>query len=77
MVLYAFHCTLVVVCHLEFYFFIYVLINLLVFFLMTMKDIANTAHTSVNLMLGLYAWLAGIIALVIVELEVTILPIFI
>ena len=46
-------------------FCIYVLINLLVFFLMTMKDIANTAHTSVNLMLGLYTWLAGIIALVI------------
>lgn len=50
---------------LNFIFFIYVLINLLVFFLMTMKDIADTAHTSVSLKFGLYTWLAGIIALVI------------
>lgn len=50
---------------LNFIFFIYVLINLLVFFLMTLKDIADTAQTSVSLKFGLYTWLAGIIALVV------------
>lgn len=50
---------------LNFIFFIYVLINLLAFFLMTINDIAATTYTSVNLKVGLYAWIAGIIALVI------------
>lgn len=49
----------------NFIFFIYVLTNLLVFFLMTLKDVAETAHTSINLKFGIYTWLLGLVALVI------------
>ncbi len=49
----------------NFIFFIYVLINLLVFFLMTLKDVSMTANRAVNLKFGIYTWLLGLIALVI------------
>ena len=49
----------------NFIFFIYVLTNLLVFFLMTLKDVAETAHASINLKFGIYTWLLGLVALVI------------
>lgn len=50
---------------LDFVIFVYVLINLLVFFLKTMDDMAEAANTQINLKFGLFAWLAGIIAMVI------------
>lgn len=49
----------------NFIFFIYVLINLLVFFLMTLKDVSMTANKAVNLKFGIYTWLLGLVALVI------------
>lgn len=50
---------------LNFMFFVYILINLLVFFLQTIKDIARAAEITINLKFGLYSWLLGTLGLVI------------
>lgn len=49
----------------NFVFFIYILIDLFVFFLMTIDDIAESCDTSVNLYWGLFTWVLGATALVI------------
>lgn len=52
----------------NFIFFLYVFVDLLTFFLLTLKDVATTADKTVSLTFGFCTWLIGLLALFVCQI---------